>query len=78
MADHRAIRLFVEADLFAGAPVGLSPDQSHYVRHVMRRRPGDRVVLFNGRDGEWAAVIEGEGKGWTALVVESRDRKSVV
>ena len=53
-----AIRLFVEASLDAGAAVALASGQAHYLRNVMRRAPGDRVRLFNGRDGEWEGAIE--------------------
>ena len=52
------IRLFVEAPLAAGAAVVLASGQAHYLRNVMRRKPGDRVRLFNGRDGEWEGAIE--------------------
>ena len=52
------IRLFVEAPLAAGAAVALASGQAHYLRNVMRRKPGDRVRLFNGRDGEWEGAIE--------------------
>ena len=53
-----AIRLFVEASLEAGAAVALAPGQAHYLRNVMRQAPGDRVRLFNGRNGEWEGTIE--------------------
>ena len=53
-----AIRLFVEASLEAGATVAPASGQAHYLRNVMRRGPGDRIHLFNGRDGEWEGVIE--------------------
>ena len=53
-----AIRLFVEASLEAGATVAPASGQAHYLRNVMRRSPGDRIRLFNGRDGEWEGVIE--------------------
>ena len=53
-----AIRLFVEASLEAGTTVTLASGQAHYLRNVMRRSPGDRIRLFNGRDGEWEGVIE--------------------
>ena len=53
-----AIRLFVEASLDAGAAVALASSQAHYLRNVMRRKPGDRICLFNGRDGEWEGAIE--------------------
>src|SRR5580693_3315344 len=47
------LRLFVEAPLHEGARVEPSPQQAHYLLHVMRARPGDRITVFNGTDGEW-------------------------
>ena len=52
------IRLFVETALDAGAAIALAPGQAHYLRNVMRQAPGNRIHLFNGRDGEWAGTIE--------------------
>jgi len=62
MSDTKAsftrLRLFVEADLSVGAPVPLSHDQSHYLQNVMRRGEGDRIAIFNGREGEfWADIV---------------------
>ncbi|MFQ5972317.1 MAG: 16S rRNA (uracil(1498)-N(3))-methyltransferase [Alphaproteobacteria bacterium] len=68
------IRLYVSYDLGAGAAVGLDRAQTHYVRTVMRASLGDRVALFNGRDGEWLAEIEGLGKGRCSLGVRERRR----
>jgi 16S rRNA (uracil1498-N3)-methyltransferase len=68
------VRLFVGADLAAGASVGLDPAQAHYLRNVMRRAPGDAVRVFNGRHGEWRAAIAALGKGRGALAVEARTR----
>lgn len=68
------VRLFVGQDLGSGSPVGLSPQQAHYLRSVMRMRPGDRVLLFNGRDGEWEAAVDAIGKGWCSLSVGRRTR----
>ena len=56
--ERSAIRLFVEAALEAGAPVALDAAQVHYLRNVMRQSQGDRIRLFNGRDGEWEGTIE--------------------
>lgn len=53
-----AIRLFVEVPLEAGGAATLASGQAHYLRNVMRRAPGDRIRLFNGRDGEWEGAIE--------------------
>ncbi|MEX0814398.1 MAG: 16S rRNA (uracil(1498)-N(3))-methyltransferase [Dongiaceae bacterium] len=69
-----ATRLHVEADLAAGRSLGLDPMRAHYLRHVLRLAPGERVALFNGRDGEWLARIDGFGKGWCSLSIETRRR----
>ena len=69
-----ATRLYVDADLAAGRSTGLDPERAHYLRHVLRLTPGERVALFNGRDGEWLARIDGFGKGWCSLSIETRRR----
>jgi 16S rRNA (uracil1498-N3)-methyltransferase len=56
--DFRSPRLYVEAALAAGAVVALDRAQGHYLTTVLRLTSGDRVLAFNGRDGEWAATIE--------------------
>src|SRR6187551_120672 len=55
------VRLYVDAPLAEGAQVTASEGQAHYLLHVMRAKAGDRVSLFNGRDGEWLAQIRGAG-----------------
>ena len=36
------------------------------------------MALFNGRDGEWFARLDGLGKGWASLVVERPLRAQAV
>jgi 16S rRNA (uracil1498-N3)-methyltransferase len=50
-------RLFVDAALEPGGVLTLDEGQSHYLLHVLRAKAGDRVLLFNGRDGEWQGEI---------------------
>ena len=50
-------RLFVTAALEPGAAIALDDGQTHYLLHVLRARVGDRLLVFNGRDGEWQAEI---------------------
>lgn len=71
---QKPLRLFVEADLAAGAVAGLTREQAHYLQRVMRRKAGDPVLLFNGRDGEWEAKIEGLGRGWCSAALVRRTR----
>lgn len=57
--DFRSPRLFVDADLAAGAEVTLDRDQSNYLGNVLRLGAGASVLAFNGRDGEWRATLAG-------------------
>jgi len=52
-------RLFVSADLSAGRAVALDEEQANYLLRVLRLGAGSEVRLFNGRHGEWSAVISG-------------------
>lgn len=68
------VRLYVEQDLGEGQTVPLIREQAHYLFGVMRLAVGDRVELFNGRDGEWTAEVAEAGKrgGALACVAQSR------
>ena len=63
------IRLYVTTDLAKGMTVPLSEGHAHYLLHVMRAGQGDRLRLFNGRDGEWLAEIAQTSKRGIALMV---------
>lgn len=67
-------RLYVEADLGEGTKLELGPDQAHYARRVMRLGAGDAIFVFNGRDGEWRALIDGGGKGRCILRIAEQSR----
>lgn len=67
-------RLFVEQPLAAGATFGLSADQAHYLRHVLRLEAGAVVALFNGRDGEWRAVLDSATKRGATVIVGDQTR----
>ncbi len=56
-------RLFVPDALGPDPLITAAPEQAHYLGNVMRRAAGDGVVLFNGRDGAWAATIASIGRG---------------
>ena len=61
-ANYRMQRLFVTADLATGAAFDASPDQAHYLSHVLRMAEGAELLVFNGRDGEWLARIAEKSK----------------
>lgn len=56
--DFRATRLYVPAPLGEGAALPLGRPQAHYLTTVLRLKTGGRVLVFNGRDGEWEAALE--------------------
>lgn len=70
-----APRIFVDADLAdEGAVTPVTADQAHYLRTVLRLGEGERVRVFNGRDGEWDAVILTQGKRGASLQLAQQRR----
>ncbi len=72
--DFRAPRLYFDHPLAAGARLVLDGPQLNYLRNVLRLKPGDPVLAFNGRDGEWCAALADGGKRALVLAVEERSR----
>ncbi|MDX2159433.1 MAG: 16S rRNA (uracil(1498)-N(3))-methyltransferase [Hyphomicrobiaceae bacterium] len=75
--DFRAQRLFVTNDLAARATLALPRDQANYLLNVLRLTDGDPVHVFNGRDGEWRALVSRQGKRFCHLAVERLLREQV-
>src|SRR3569623_1238664 len=57
--DFKSPRLFGDAPLSADGRGVLAREQGHYLGNVLRLGAGDNILVFNGRDGEWRASIEG-------------------
>jgi len=62
-------RLFVETSLASGVRVELDAAQANYLGNVMRLKEGDRLLLFDGRSGEWVAEVAEAAKKRMVLVV---------
>jgi len=73
--DFRSPRLFVSADLAADAAIEADAGQANYLRNVLRLKPGDVILLFNGRDGEWRATIADARRRGVTLSVEEQTRE---
>jgi len=54
-ANYTLARLYIDAPL--DGEIELGPEYTHYLTRVLRLSIGDRVRLFNGREGEVAAEI---------------------
>jgi 16S rRNA (uracil1498-N3)-methyltransferase len=70
------VRIFVNQDLKLAGRLELQAGQLHYLRNVMRLVEGDRVALFNGRNGEFLAeIIEIRKKVlWVSLIEQTRQQ----
>lgn len=62
-------RLYVRESLSHGVVLQLKDDVAHYLLHVLRKKSGENIRLFNGMDGEWRAEIAGLGKRTVDVVV---------
>lgn len=68
------IRLCVDQALGPGQSVALTDGQAHYLFGVMREGPGARVLVFNGRDGEWLCEVIEASRRKGALCCLERSR----
>ncbi|MCE3255098.1 MAG: rRNA ((1498)-N(3))-methyltransferase [Rickettsiaceae bacterium] len=54
----KKIRLLVrETELGAGKIIKITDNDFDYLTKVMRKKTGDELLIFNGRNGEWLAKI---------------------
>jgi len=78
MAQQKSkARIYVTDDLESGGTVSPSRDQAHYLSRVMRLVPGDAVVLFNGRHGEWWGTVHSIAKNSCTLSLGDQIRQQV-
>lgn len=68
------IRLFVKEFLFEGQNIILSNMQAHYLKHVMRVKENEKIVVLNGEDGAFEATVKYQKK-IVALTVASQLEK---
>jgi 16S rRNA (uracil1498-N3)-methyltransferase len=68
-------RLYVDAPLTAGGALPLGESQSHFLTSVLRAKVGNGVHLFNGRDGEWRALVQDIAKRAVTLKIEAQTRR---
>jgi len=73
--DFRTARVYLDAPLAAGQAVPFDRAQANYLLNVLRLKPGDELLLFNGRDGEWQAQLAGAGKRVPSAVIGERRRE---
>ncbi len=67
-------RLFVDQHIVPQGLVALAAEQAHYLGSVLRLSAGDAVLIFNGRDGEFAATVAEVAKKKMSLRVGALSR----
>jgi 16S rRNA (uracil1498-N3)-methyltransferase len=60
--DFASPRLCLDDDLGVGRTVALAPEAANYLVNVLRLKAGARVLVFNGREGEFAGALQVEKK----------------
>jgi len=60
--DFTSQRLFVEHELSNTRAFEASREQANYLISVLRMKQGESILVFNGRDGEWRAIIDIKGR----------------
>jgi 16S rRNA (uracil1498-N3)-methyltransferase len=72
--DYTTPRLCLDDDLAPGRKLALAPEAANYLLNVLRLAAGARVLVFNGRDGEFAAAIGPVERKRASLVLGERLR----
>ena len=74
MTANAKIRLYVPTALAEGKKIALGEEQSRYLKNVMRLAAGDNILLFDGKNGEFAATMENVSKKEISAAVGRRTR----
>ena len=71
---HKLQRLFVKSPLKGRGKVELDADHVHYLGNVLRLHEGEKLLVFNGKDGEWCAELSAVGKRRAELTLDHQTR----
>ncbi|MCF8178666.1 MAG: 16S rRNA (uracil(1498)-N(3))-methyltransferase [Sulfuritalea sp.] len=66
-------RFFCPFPLHPGATVEIAADAAHHALKVLRLGDGDTAILFDGRGGQWRAILNLTGKKLRASLIEFDD-----
>ncbi|MCP4185757.1 MAG: 16S rRNA (uracil(1498)-N(3))-methyltransferase [Hyphomicrobiales bacterium] len=72
--DYSTQRLYVTFDLGIDVVVSINRSQANYLLNVLRMKTGSRILLFNGRQGEWLGEIEEKGRKSCVVRLLSQSR----
>ena len=67
-------RVYVQTELRQGQELNLPKDVSHHFLNVLRLKPSDDVIVYNGQGGEFhAEVLETSKKSVTVFLTDYKD-----
>lgn len=66
------VKLPLDTFLDTGRVAELPPEQSHYLRNVLRMRSGDSLRLFNGDGAEYSTVISTIDRKQVSVLIQER------
>jgi len=72
--DFKTPRLCVAARLAMGVTLALTAEQTNYIVNVLRLGARARVLVFNGRDGEYSASLAVVSRKGASLLVGAQTR----
>ncbi len=52
-------RFFIEQTELIGQTLSITGSDARHIRHVLRLKPGDRIILFDGKGCEYESEIQG-------------------
>lgn len=70
-------RVYVDETLQSGAQLILPVEQSHYIHRVLRLKAADALTLFNGKGGEFSAVVVTVSKHGVAVRIDDHVFRNV-
>ncbi len=74
---YRYPRLYLNGLLKENLKIFLSVQNSHYLKNVLRKSKGDILRVFNGKDGEWLAVIDVLEKRSCKIIIDKKIKEQV-
>ena len=69
-------RLFIKTELKEKSLINLSVLNTHYISNVLRIREKQKILIFNGIQGEWEATVKSLSKKKSILLVEKQLKKN--
>ena len=69
---YKLPRLYVTTPLNDKGVIAFDESQAHYLNNVMRRKEGDEIRVFNGREGEWVGQLSLISKKKAELTLTSQ------